>query len=80
MTPRERFLSDCAQLWDTSDDRAVFAFGAPGSMVGLFAGPMTLHRIGRWACFYLDHADVAAIDALSARLNALGECEPLHTH
>lgn len=70
MTPREQFLADCAQVWDDSDNRAVFVFGEPGAKVGLFAGPMTTHMRGHWFCLHLGHVDAAALDQLLADLRS----------
>lgn len=70
MTSRERFLADCAQVWDESDDRAVFVFGEPGSQVGLFAGPMTTHMVGAWFCLHVGHADREALSQLVEQLRS----------
>ncbi len=70
MSPRDRFLADCADVWDESGSRAVFAFGEPGAKVGLFAGPMTTHMRGHWFCLHLGHADAVSVAELVAELSS----------
>jgi hypothetical protein len=70
MSPRKQFLADCAELWDKSDDHAVFAFGMPGSKVGLFTGPMTVHTWEGWFCIRLGHDEANTAERLLGALRA----------
>lgn len=77
MNPRERFLADCAELWDETDSRPVFIFGQPGSDIALFAGPMTTQTVGEWVCFRFGHADAAELrqlDQLSLQDHGGAQC------